>query len=395
MWARVAAVEARLWTWEVVTGFDGVLDSVTLRKCFAEDFPTVAESCRNAECTAQPVFREMVSFNSTDGRKHRYLVMLTNEGDAEKEPAKYRGRGERILPRTAMLYGCADKLMREEDACESAYCGCSLRESCGNCRFAFLDNGWLYILVFFEGRLCHWSEEPQYNNKESVQERLGRFDVFLRNDDLFSRAEKWYCSFIDVGDVQEPERLRWLRRAGSDPFWRVRTRGKLVLPALAAGVALLLAVSTWWNVLSGDLPGAAPEVKLPAGTELPALTPPPEMRPSEEVAAQFNKGYAQFNKEGAQFNESEMRAPFKGDVRGVSENGDARGTLKPASACALPSIHLRGVVAGRIFSASIAGASPSWYSLGDSIGPFEVVSIGKDRVQLACGGETREVRNGM
>ena len=382
MWSRTAFVEARLWTWEVVTGFDGVLDSVTLRKRFAEDFPSVAQLCLDGEYAPEPVFREMVSFNSTDGRKHRYLVMLANERESEKEPAKYRGRGERILPRTAMLYGCADKLMREEDACESVYCGCSLRESCGNCRFAFLDNGWLYILVFFEGRLCHWSEEPQYNNKESVQERLGRFDVFLRNDDLFSRAEKWYCAFMDVGDVQEPERLRWLRRAGGDPFWRVRTRGKVVWPVLAAGAALLLAVVTWWNVLSGDLPGAAPEVILPAGTELPALTPAPEMRPSEEAVAQLN--------------ESEMRAPFnKSDVRGVSEIGDARGTLKPAPGCVLPSIRLHGVVAGRIFSASIAGASPSWYSLGDTLGPFEVVSIGKDRVQLACGDETREVRNGM
>ena len=381
MWARTAFVEAHLWTWEVVTGFDGVLDPVTLRRQFAEDFPSVAQSYSSGECAAEPVFREMVSFNSTDGRKHRYLVMLANGNDAEKKNAKHRGRGERILPRTAMLYGCADKLMREEDSCESAYCGCSLRESCGNCRFAFLDNGWLYILVFFEGRLCHWSEEPQYNNKESVQERLGRFDVFLRNDDLFSRAEKWYCAFMDVGNVQEPERLRWLRRAGSDPFWRVRIRGKLVLPVLAAGVALLLAVSTWWNVLSGDLPGAAPEVISPAGAELPALTPPPEMRPSEEAVAQFN--------------ESEMRAPFKGDVRGVSEIGDARGTHKPVPGCDLPPVHLHGVVAGRIFSASIASASPSWYNRGDSIGPFEVVSIGKDRVQLACGGETREVRNGM
>ena len=381
MWARTAFVEARLWTWEVVTGFDGVLDPLTLRRRFAEDFPSVAQSYSEDSCTAEPVFREMVSFNSTDGRKHRYLVMLANGNDAEKKNAKHRGRCERILPRTAMLYGCADKLMREEDACESAYCGCSLRESCGNCRFAFLENGWLYILVFFEGRLCHWSEEPQYNNKESVQERLGRFDVFLRNDDLFSRAEKWYCAFMDVGDVQEPERLRWLRRAGSDPFWRVRTRGKLVLPALVAGVALLLAVSAWWNVLSGDLPGAPPEVKLPAGAELPALTPPPEMRPSEEAVAQFNEG--------------EMRAPFKSDGRGVSEIGDARGTHKPAPGCDLPPVRLHGVVAGRIFSASIAGASPSWYSLGDTLGPFEVVSIGKDRVQLACGGETREVRNGM
>jgi hypothetical protein len=380
MWARTAFVEVRLWTWEVVTGFDGVLDPVTLRRRFAEDFPLVAQSYSSGECAAEPVFREMVSFNSTDGRKHRYLVMLANKVAAEKKSVKHRGRGERILPRTAMLYGCADKLMCEED-CDSVCCGYSLRESCGNCRFAFLENGWLYILVFFEGRLCHWSEEPQYNNKESVQERLGRFDVFLQNDDLFSRAEKWYCSFIDVGNVQEPERLRWLRRAGRDPFWRVRTRGKLVLPAFAAGVALLLAVSAWWNVLSDDLPGAASEVISPAGAELPALTPPPEMRPSEEAVAQFN--------------ESEMHAPFKSDGRGVSEIGDARGTHKPAPGCDLPPVRLHGVVAGRIFSASIAGASPSWYSLGDTIGPFEVVSIGKDRVQLACGGETREVRNGM
>ncbi len=380
MWARTAFVEVRLWTWEVVTGFDGVLDPVTLRRRFAEDFPLVAQSYSSGECAAEPVFREMVSFNSTDGRKHRYLVMLANKVAAEKKSVKHRGRGERILPRTAMLYGCADKLMCEED-CDSVCCGYSLRESCGNCRFAFLENGWLYILVFFEGRLCHWSEEPQYNNKESVQERLGRFDVFLQNDDLFSRAEKWYCSFIDVGNVQEPERLRWLRRAGRDPFWRVRTRGKLVLPAFAAGVALLLAVSAWWNVLSDDLPGAASEVISPAGAELPALTPPPEMRPSEEAVAQFNEG--------------EMRAPFKSDGRGVSEIGDARGTHKPAPGCDLPPVRLHGVVAGRIFSASIAGASPSWYNLGDTLGPFEVVSIGKDRVQLACGGETREVRNGM
>lgn len=383
MWGRTAFMEAHLWTWEVVTGFDGELDPVTLRRRFAEDFPSVAQSYSSGKCVVEPVFREMVSFNSTDGRKHRYLVMLANDNAAEKDVAKLRGRGDRVLPRTAMLYGCADKLMREENACETcvggdnAYCGCSLRESCGNCRFAFLDNGWLYILVFFEGRLCHWSEEPQYNNKESVQERLGRFDVFLRNDDLFSRAEKWYCSFMDVGNVQEPERLRWLRRAGRDPFWRARTCGKVVWPALAAGVALLLAVSTWWNVSPGD----APEVLSPDGMELPALTPPPEMRPSEEPTAPFNKERAQFN---------------KGDILGASEPGEIHAQInKEINACALPSIRLHGVVAGRIFSASIAGASPSWYSVGDTLGPFEVVSIGKDRVQLACGGETREVRNGM
>ena len=387
MWARTAFVEARLWTWEVVTGFDGVLDPVTLRRRFAEDFPSVAQSCSEGKCAVEPVFREMISFNSTDGRKHRYLVMLVNGDAAIKDNAKLRGRGDRVLPRTAMLYGYADKLMLEEGDCEACagaenvYCGCSLRESCGNCRFAFLDNGWLYILVFFEGRLCHWSEEP-HHNKESVQERLGRFDVFLRNDDLFSRAEKWYCAFMNIGNVPELERLCWLRRAGRDPFWRVRTCGRVAWPALAAGVALLLAVTTCWNAFSGD----APEVLSPEGAELPALTPPPEMRPSEEVAAQFNADDAPFNIGDAR----EVRAPFNNGI-----NPQFNKAKTDENACDLPSIHLRGVVADRIFSASIAGAPPSWYSPGDSIGLFEVVSIGKDRVQLACGGEIREVRNGM
>ena len=45
MWSRTAFVEARLWTWEVVTGFDGVLDPVTLRKRFAEDFNARRNPC--------------------------------------------------------------------------------------------------------------------------------------------------------------------------------------------------------------------------------------------------------------------------------------------------------------------------------------------------------------
>ena len=104
MWARVAFADARLWTWEVVTGFDGVLDAKTLHARFAEEFPKVAEACRNGECAAGPVFREMVSFNSADGRRHRYLVMRP-----EADVAEFRRRYDRVLPRMAMLYGCADK----------------------------------------------------------------------------------------------------------------------------------------------------------------------------------------------------------------------------------------------------------------------------------------------
>ena len=159
MWSRTAFVEARLWTWEVVTGFDGVLDPVTLRRRFAEDFPLVAQSCSTGECAVGPVFREMVSFNSTDGRKHRYLVMRT-----ETDVVELRRRYERVLRRVAVFYGCADKLMREEECADEsdgagAECA-SENESAGNCRFAFLAGRTLYILVFFEGRLCHWTCEP-------------------------------------------------------------------------------------------------------------------------------------------------------------------------------------------------------------------------------------------
>ena len=81
MWPRTAFVEARLWTWEVVTGFDGVLDPPTLRKRFAEDFPSVAQSCSEGSCTAEPVFREKVSFNSA--RKIRAKALIAGAACAK------------------------------------------------------------------------------------------------------------------------------------------------------------------------------------------------------------------------------------------------------------------------------------------------------------------------
>ena len=213
MWARVAFADARLWTWEVVTGFDGVLDPVTLRRRYAEDFPPVAQSCSGGECAA-PVFREMVSFNCTDGRRHRYLVMRP-----EADVAEFRRRYDRVLPRMAMLYGCADKMMREGADGGNACCGGGPRECGGNGRFAFLDNGWLYILVFFEGRLCHWSEEPRHD-METAQERIARFDEFLKRDGLFSRAEAWTRQLLCLDESGARERREWGRRAVKDPFWK-------------------------------------------------------------------------------------------------------------------------------------------------------------------------------
>ena len=189
MFARIAYADVRLWTWEVVTGFDGVLDAKTLHARFAEEFPKVAEACRNGECAAGPVFREMVSFNSADGRRHRYLVMR-----AETDVAEFRRRCDRVLPRMAMLYGCADKLICEEECtadgtgikcvADTAGFKCACENEAGNCRFAFLAGGALYILVFFEGRLCHWTCEPDCAgpaNPIAMRQRRGSGSNALMN----------------------------------------------------------------------------------------------------------------------------------------------------------------------------------------------------------------------
>ena len=82
--ARVCAVEARICTWEVVTGFGaGELSREMLEDYFRRDFP---------DFEGMPRFWKMVSFNSAEGRRHRYLVI---HGGTE-----LRGRRERMVPRS-------------------------------------------------------------------------------------------------------------------------------------------------------------------------------------------------------------------------------------------------------------------------------------------------------
>lgn len=146
MWylRRARAVRAKMFTWEVVTDFDCDAPQESLEEAFAKEFPEMQGSC--------VAFWKMVSFNAADGRKHRYLVAVT---DVEQEGSMSRGQERRAqerraLPESIGLYALADREMRSCD------CG-------GNMRFAAVVDGVLYILVFMEGRLCHWSEENGCN----------------------------------------------------------------------------------------------------------------------------------------------------------------------------------------------------------------------------------------
>lgn len=375
MWARVAFADARLWTWEVVTGFDGVLDPVTLRRRYAEDFPPVAQSCSGGECAAH-VFREMVSFNCTDGRRHRYLVMRP-----EADVAEFRRRYDRVLPRMAMLYGCADKMMREGADGGNACCGGGLRECGGNGRFAFLDNGWLYILVFFEGRLCHWSEEPRHD-METAQERIARFDEFLKRDGLFSRAEAWTRQLLCLDESGARERREWGRRAVKDPFWKAvdldecaglkpRAKRKIALLALA-GMAFAFAGGA--NFFDNRIAYTRPA---------PDLSPVPE--------SVFGTPY-----ETEPVEKFYEEKPHERSVRTSERSARQEEAANDAAVqCTALGMKLYGVVEGRLVQASVDGGERVWLRVGDSVGAYVLAAIGKDKISLVCGDTRMEVFNGQ
>lgn len=353
MRTRVAASEARIWTWEAVTDFDSSPSHENLLKWLREDFPnTLGEKV--------PVYREMIGFNSSGGRRHRFLVAL-----ADSDLHGLRRRFDRVLPRMAMLYGAADALMRTN-------------EGFGNLRYAVLADGVLYILVFFEGRLCHWTEEVAHDT-ESAADRLERFDEFLKRDDLFSRAESWQMAFTDFAEFTESQKESFFRSASRDPFWRdfdldvfegIKPRAKFRLGVLTvASVALIVALA-WHGFESED------KVMMHS-KEPPALSPAPRAEGAEGV--------------------EEAVEPSPSVVK--KSPGAPDGVFAPvASVAAAPdcgqTFHVRGIVGGRIFQAETGDGRRVWLRTGDSLGNFRVESIGSSNVSLACGGRTVEVENG-
>lgn len=350
MWylRRARAVRAKMFTWEVVTDFDCDAPQESLEEAFAKEFPEVQGDCRVA-------FWKMVSFNAADGRKHRYLVAVTAQEGRENRGQERRAQERRALPESIGLYALADREMRSCD------CG-------GNMRFAAVVDGVLYILVFLEGRLCHWSEENGYGGDSAVlvAERLERFDAFLAKDPLFSRTSAFDLRFYPEAT------FGMFAEAARDPFWKrldlygSRTAGlhvgaPVMLFALAA-VASLGFVTVY--PAQGE---ACEDCILAAAPELSAV--PDEilgdglwtMGPAEAKLSQ---------------------------VRAVSGRGNT-----PPSACDLPALAIQGTVDGKLAQAKIDG-EVRWLAVGDSVGTFAVVSIGSDRVQFVCNDKAVEVLNG-
>lgn len=335
--ARVQGIHARICTWELVTGFGQNPTEEDLMDYFRRDFP---------EVEGLPKFWKMISFNSSEGRHHRYLVILAEQG---------RLHGGRKLPISLFLYTRADEQMGS-------------REGNGNFRYAALVGETLYVLLFYEGRLCHWSEERGYGDARAglrAKERLRRMDEFLRRDPLFSQAEAFQCGVMECLDMDFDDPagmwMEQLRRAARDPFWRgLHLEPRAGGPRVALSIILLLMLMVagflaWKNLDTGC-------GKL-FGPEAPLLTPP---------------ATGPISKETRLSDRTKMPRP---------KNEDA------VRDCQKPMLIIRGIVGNRLFS-GVSGGEPVMKQLGDSLGSYRVKSVLRDRVVLECGGKEWEVVNG-
>ena len=362
LWKSVIPVEVKLLTWECMTTFDEIPALETLESLFEREFP---RACRRLqECGGFYRIWHLVSFNSPEGRRSRFLVALV-EGRLEKKDRRLLSK--RFLPKQAWLSAAADLAIRERPECNNE----------GN----FLCYGYagstLCVLVFFEGRLCHWSEETFARDckgatlEARMEQAVARFRRFLESDALFSRAKKF--EEIRLQDCSEQEfSPSFFKVAARDAFWRGRDLQKSELNSRNSRNLSSFLPQKWMGLaLLAFLAMLAPKIytllnsSWSVGLKIPnpepiELTLPPEWYESGEV-----------------------REP---DRSIDSDAPSAQVRLKRN--CDLPDFSIKGVVAGKLAMVSVAGESREslrTLAVGDSLDSFAVQAIGREHVEFACG----------
>ena len=381
---KVAPVAARMMTWEVTTAFDGMPTETELRKRFDEDFREVFNAgFADGECAV--FFWPLVSFNASDGRKHRYLVAV-----ADEPLENYRKTFDRCLPKQIALYAIADKILRGEwDGesclkCDETCAGCGgecvvFDNNCaenGNLLFVAFWGHCLYILVFMEGRLCHWSEEYGYGEvfDDACRERVARFKEFLKADELFAKMN-------GVGEFGEgsPKVDELFQVAVRDPFWRGKDLDECdsMKPCelrrwIMSAVALLVFCACVFAMCGGSLNllcakffddefhnsfvyVAPVELSQPAARDLEMLAWAEGHR--DLLPAKWTLGRA-----------------------GLSSRG----------ACDSSEFSLLGIVGGRVALVKTSAGETKTLSVGDSLSRYRVKRIGMNDVVMRCG--RKEVR---
>lgn len=329
--SRFYPVDAKLFTWECTSSFDESPSMKELRDSFEKEFPKMCGRLMKSGGLYRLL--HLVSFNSTEGRRSRYLVVVL-----ENPLPSVR---KRVLPKQVAVLAAADRSLREQASAE---------DNSGNFLCYAAGEKILDVLIFFEGRLCHWTEYALVEmSPECIESKLRLFRRFLKNDALFSRGESF--AEIQVAPVLPGDS----KRAARDPFWkRIDLRRESLEPQRKGNwkrlVALLILVVACWKVF---LPMLCLKSSHPLRDVLPVeLDAPPAWSESAEV-------------------EPVAETPL-------------RNTAAKVARCVLPDFKLKGVVAAKLIVAEVEGVS-SVVLLGDSLGSFRLHSIGRDGVDLVCG----------
>lgn len=372
---RIAPVSARLMTWEVTTAFDGTLTETELYKRFDDEFQGVlGVDSASGVCMR---FWHLISFNASNGRRHRYLVVVANE-----PLARYRSKFDRCLPRQVALFAIADKILRGElnveSFIDSAENGCVVKTandeyadaaSDGNLLLVALWNKTLSVLVFANGQLCHWSEEHGYGDSfdELCKSRVSRFKAFLKNDELFNNeaAEgNFHCCEVFLNCNNVINMNEFFCMGVHDPFWNhldldacasMKSCEKrrwilfaMTILVLVLSLVLLLKFPLGWKIENDESINdvAAVDLDLPSSDALNRLT--------------WAKGHRDMVRHERRWTRS---------------------------SCDLPEWTLLGIVGGRAALIQLASGETKTLMLDDMLYSSRVKSIGKDDVVLRCGGK--------
>ena len=396
---RIAPVAARMMTWEVTTSFDGTLTETELRKRFDEDFRDVFNAgFADGECAV--FFWPLVSFNALDGRKHRYLVAV-----AEEPLENYRKTFDRCLPKQIALYAIADKILRGEwdgenclkcdETCVECGGECAEVADNGNLLFVALCEHCVYILVFMEGRLCHWSEEFGYGETfdDACRERVARFKEFLKADELFAKMNDVWEFVVcceKVGTVEESLHVKDLFQvAARDPFWcgkdldacdsmKPCERQRWTVRAVAV---LILCVAIF--AICDDMTDAL-YAKIIDGESRNSFVDVPPVELSQPAARDLEMlAWAEGHRDLLPAKWTLGRAGF---VDGVASRSwrTSRGT------CDSSEFSLLGIVGGRVALVKTSAGETKTLSVGDSLSRYRVKRIGMNDVVMRCG--RKEVR---
>ena len=142
-------------------------------------------------------FLPLISFNSSMGRTHRFLVAFSLKDFSIDRPFC-----DRVLPLAIAFTAYAEEEMLKKEGFENLICGGYLK-------------GHLFLLIFCEGKLVHWIQEQVEEKTIDLNQRLHRLRLFIQGDAFLSRLGD-----CPVSIASEPAVSSLFEKALLDPFWQ-------------------------------------------------------------------------------------------------------------------------------------------------------------------------------